>query len=108
MVRRGIANPLFASSILAPASNFNASIDAKVDVNAGMAELVDAGDLKSPGGDTVPVRLRLSVPQIVVQKDLSKPISLNAGRFFYWCITKRQHTCVVRLAHHTHQILPYK
>ncbi len=58
-------------------------------VHAGMAELVDAGDLKSPGGDTVPVRLRLSVPQIVVQKDLSKPISLNAGRFFYWCMTKR-------------------
>ena len=32
---------------------------------AGVVELVDTGDLKSPGSNTVPVRVRSPAPQIL-------------------------------------------
>ena len=32
-------------------------------ISAGVVELVDTGDLKSPGSDTVPVRVRSPAPQ---------------------------------------------
>ena len=31
-------------------------------ISAGVVELVDTGDLKSPGSDTVPVRVRSPAP----------------------------------------------
>ena len=60
---------------------------------AGVAELVDAPDSKSGGGDSVPVRFRLSVPHISTEKCtvVDKPASHMASRVFY-CPTKHNIT----------------
>ena len=40
-------------------------------ISAGVVELVDTGDLKSPGSDTVPVRVRSPAPKRDIREDVS-------------------------------------
>ena len=48
-----------------------------------MAELVDAGDLKSPGSDTVPVRFRLAAPKKPrIRKDTG--LFVNLLKHYAW------------------------
>ena len=46
-------------------------------ISAGVVELVDTGDLKSPGSDTVPVRVRSPAPS-------SASVPWNTGRSQYY------------------------